>query len=198
MSDIFPKLTLVTGSAAKLEEVRRITGRQIDQLAVDLPEVQAVDVHEVVSAKALAAFRAAGSAHPVLVEDTGLFIEAWNGLPGALIRWFEERVGPVGICKMLDGFSDRQATAQTVLGLFDGRLRTYSGQVTGVLASQPRGDAGFGFDSIFIPEGSTLTFAEMGPKAKDRYSMRRIALDQLMTDLGNDATATEVRGPNGA
>ena len=177
-----PEWVLVTGSEGKAREVQRILGAALPHFPVqDLPEVQAVDLETVVAQKAETAFRILG--RPVIVEDTGLFVHAWGGLPGALVRWFLASAGPEGICTMLSGFDDRLAHAQTVVAAFDGQLRTYSGQVAGRIAPYPRGSNGFGWDSIFIPEHETRTFAEMADKEKSVYSMRRIAFEQLRGDL---------------
>ena len=164
----------VTSSRAKLVEAERILGRRLIQHDLDLPEIQALDLETVIAAKAQLAYEALGGA-PVIVEDTGLFIECWKGLPGALVRWFEETVGPAGICSMLQGFADRSARAQTIVAAYDGSLEVFSGEVRGQIAQAPRGDQGFGWDTIFIPEGETRTFAEMASEEKDRLSMRRKA-----------------------
>lgn len=168
---------LVTGSRDKVQEAERILGLPLQHVDMALAELQAVDLDTVIEAKATDAFERLGQ--PVLVEDTGLFVEAWNGLPGALIRWFIERVGPRGICDMLAGFDNRNAVARTVVALHDGRLRTWTGEVCGRVAASPHGLAGFGWDSIFVPDGATLTFGEMAPSEKDHYSMRRLALEAM-------------------
>ena len=164
----------VTSSREKLVEAERILGRHLIQHDLDLPEVQALDLETVIAQKAQLAYGALGGA-PVIVEDTGLFIKCWKGLPGALIRWFEETVGPAGICSMLEGFSDRSARAQTIVAAYDGSLQLFSGEVRGQIAKAPRGDHGFGFDKIFIPDGETRTFGEMTAEEKDLLSMRRKA-----------------------
>ena len=143
-------------------------------------EPQAVDLDVVVRAKAQEAYDLVAA--PVRVEDTGLFFHAWNGLPGALIKWFVQYVGVDGICAMLRASPDRSATAQTLVGYHDGDVKVFSGAVRGRIADSPRGDGGFGFDSIFIPEGSDKTFAEMRADEKDQYSMRKRALQALVED----------------
>ena len=164
----------VTSSRAKLIEAERILGRHLIQHDLDLPEVQALDLETVIASKAQLACKVLGGA-PVIVEDTGLFIDCWKGLPGALIRWFEETVGPAGICSMLEGFADRRARAQTMVAAYDGSLEVFSGEVHGQIAHAPRGDQGFGWDTIFIPDGETRTFGEMTSEEKDLLSMRKKA-----------------------
>jgi non-canonical purine NTP pyrophosphatase (RdgB/HAM1 family) len=179
-------LSIATSNPNKLREIRALLGQPIEQVEIDLAEVQAVDVEVVIEQKARQAFRLLG--RPVLVEDTGLAIQAWNGLPGALVRWFLKTVGPDGICRMLEGFPDRSATAKTCLGLFDGTsARIFAGQVEGKIAPHPRGERGFGWDAIFIPDGSRQTFAEMSAAEKGAISMRMKAVEQLKAYLEEDS-----------
>jgi non-canonical purine NTP pyrophosphatase (RdgB/HAM1 family) len=173
--------TFITGSAGKAAEARRILGDALQHRALDLPEIQALSLEEVVRKKAETAYAEVGS--PVIVEDTGLLFTAWAGLPGALVKWFVQTVGVAGMCQMLAGFSDRGAVARTVVAAFDGRLRVYAGEVSGTIAPVPAGVGGFGWDSIFIPEGETRTFAEMTQVQKLKFSMRRLALEAMAADL---------------
>ncbi len=78
------KLLFVTGNAGKAREVAAILGTAVERLDLELPEIQALDVAEVVRHKAATAFARAG--RPVVVEDTGLYLDALGGLPGALVR----------------------------------------------------------------------------------------------------------------
>jgi len=171
-------LTFITSSANKLAEVERILGRTLARASLPLEEIQAIDLEPVVRHKAHQAYADLG--RPVLGEDTGLAFAAWNGLPGALIKWFLTTVGPNGICKLLRGETNRAATATTLFGYYNGtEYRVFAGTVSGVIAETPRGTDGFGWDAIFQPLGSDRTFAEMNPEEKDRFSMRRLALEQL-------------------
>lgn len=151
---------------------------KLEHFDLDLPEIQSIDVEEVITYKAKHAYNALGQ-KPVMVEDTGLFFEAWNGLPGALIKWFFKSVGNAGICSMLHEFPDRSAWAKTVVATYDGQLQIFPGEIHGYIASAPVGDGGFGWDKIFVPQGASRTFAEMLPSEKDSYSMRRLALEAM-------------------
>jgi non-canonical purine NTP pyrophosphatase (RdgB/HAM1 family) len=173
-------LLFVTSSDDKLSEVQRILREPIDRFDIELSEPQAVDLETVVRAKAQEAHDRLNA--DVIVEDSGLFISAWNGLPGALVKWFLQCVGVEGICSMLHQFSSREATAQTLLAYHDGDIKLFAGSVAGYIADSPRGGKGFGFDSIFIPAGSNRTFAEMDPEEKDAFSMRQRALRKLASD----------------
>jgi non-canonical purine NTP pyrophosphatase (RdgB/HAM1 family) len=171
-------LTFITSSDQKLAEVERILGRPLAREALGLEEIQAVDLEPVVRHKAQQAYALLG--RPVLVEDTGLAFAAWNGLPGALIKWFLVSLGVDGVCRVLEAEENRDATATTIFGYADGKtLSVFSGAVQGVIPPTPRGAAGFGWDAMFQPLGSAQTFAEMTPEEKDGFSMRRLALEQF-------------------
>lgn len=171
-------IVFVTGSSSKYKEAERILGIELEHCKLNLPETQAILLEEVIQSKALYAYEALEH-RAILVEDTGLFVEAWNGLPGALIKWFMESVGQSGICKMLSTFPNRKARAKTMVAIHDGELTIFSGEIEGRISDSPQGQKGFGWDRIFIPNGSQKTFAEMTPEEKDKYSMRRMALESL-------------------
>jgi non-canonical purine NTP pyrophosphatase (RdgB/HAM1 family) len=173
------RFTFVTQSANKVAEAERILHVQLQHAMLDLPEVQAVNIEEVITEKARYAYEALGR-QPIVVEDTGLFIEAWNGLPGALAKWFVQHVGDTGICTMLDGFASRRAWATTVVATYDDQIHLFTGKVQGRIALAPAGENGFGWDRIFIPDGVAKTFAEMTASEKDVYSMRSLAFEAML------------------
>jgi non-canonical purine NTP pyrophosphatase (RdgB/HAM1 family) len=174
-------LVFVTSRAEKAAEAARI-GFDVERLDVDLPEPQALDPSEIVAEKARSAY--ALLERPVLVEDSGLAVEAWGGFPGALVKWLERSAGVAALAKMLDGFPDRSATAVCAIAYCDGgEVVSVRGEVSGSIAPSPRGSGGFGWDAIFVPEGGSRTFAEMAPAEKDRVSHRRRAWDALAARL---------------
>ena len=153
-------------------------GFPVERRELDLPEPQALDPSDIVEAKARAAFEVLRA--PLVVEDSGLAIEAWGGFPGALVKWMEKTVGLEGIARMLDPFPHRTARAVCVVAFFDGsRLHASRGETRGEIARAPRGTGGFGWDRLFVPEGDRRTFAEMPADEKDRVSHRRRAWDGL-------------------
>jgi XTP/dITP diphosphohydrolase len=173
---------LVTSREEKAREAARM-GFPVERISLELAEPQALDPLEVVEAKARDAWRALQ--RPVVVEDSGLHLRAWGGFPGALVKWIEKSVGIGAIPRMLDAWEDRGATGVCVLAFFDGKeLQIGRGEVAGRIAAAPRGAGGFGWDTIFEPEGDRRTFAEMGPDEKDRISHRRRAWEALAKTLG--------------
>jgi XTP/dITP diphosphohydrolase len=166
----------VTTNENKRREAAGILGFALEGAALDLREVQALEVAEVAAEKASAARAALGGPRePVLVEDSGIVVEAWNGLPGAFTKWFVGSVGNGGMLRMLAPESDRSARAvcAVAVALPDGAVRVFTGEVAGEIAPEPRGSGGFGWDPIFVPEGSSLTYAEMGEaKSEDSHRAR--------------------------
>jgi XTP/dITP diphosphohydrolase len=179
------RITLVTGNAGKAAEYAAMLGIDVTPARAELTEVQSLDVAHVAACKAADAY--AQLREPVLVDDTGLTIHAWNGLPGALVAWFIDTVGPQGILDMAAGLTDRRATVSTALGYAtaDG-VRVFQGTVNGTLATEPRGEAGFGYDSIFIPGSDTgqRTYAQMTGEEKNKISHRRRAVEAMRHSLG--------------
>src|ERR1700682_1800820 len=142
---------LVTSRAEKALEAKRL-GFDLVCVPLDLPELQALDPGEIVETKARAAY--AVLQRPVIVEDSGLFIGAWEGFPGALIKWLERSAGVAALPRMLDGFDDRTATAVCAIAYFDGsRIVAARGEASGRIASAPRGSGGFGLGGVLFPGG---------------------------------------------
>jgi len=179
-----PTLYFVSSNEEKYREIRGALAEcpvESVRISLDLAEIQSLDPAKVAAYKAREAYEYLGRGM-VLVEDTGLAISAWNGYPGALIKWVLATVGEAGLCRQLDAWEDRHVTATVVLCLFDGRdMRTFAGQSEGEITREPRGEFGFGWDSIFQPAGYSLTYGEMPRETKMQISMRSRALDKLKT-----------------
>ena len=174
-------LVFVTSRAEKAKEAERL-GFVVERLDLDLAEPQALDPSRIVEEKAKTAY--AMLSRPVLVEDSALLLDAWGGFPGALVKWLERSAGVAAIPRMLDRFEDRSATAACAIAYTDGGdVVSARGETRGAIAAAPRGSNGFGWDTIFVPEGETRTFAEMSGAEKDRVSHRRRAWDALAARL---------------
>jgi XTP/dITP diphosphohydrolase len=180
------KAIFVTTNEHKRREVQQILGVELERADLDLPEIQAIDPAEVASEKARAAREALGTPKaPVLVEDSGLMVDAWDGFPGALTKWLMRSVGNEGLLRMVPEGGDRSARAVCVVALAeaDGTVRIFRGEVQGTLAHKARGEGGFGYDPVFVPESSSLTYAEMG-EGKNADSHRARAFRAVREWLG--------------
>ena len=184
------KLYFVTGNRGKFEEARRVLagcGVELEMLP-DAPklEVQSMDVRDVARWAAYTAYLATGK--PVVVEDTGLYIDALNGFPGAFAAQVYKTIGLRGVLKLLDGVENRRARFVTaVVAVIPPRVVEAVGVVEGVIVEEPRGSGGFGYDPIFRPLGSDKTFAEMSLEEKNRWSHRGRAFRQLCRLLNRGA-----------
>lgn len=170
------KPVFVTSNAYKLREAAGILGVELDRADVDVPEIQSLDFGEVAAAKASAAREALGAPpYPVIVDDSGLAVGAWGGFPGPLTRWLMKSVGNAGLLRMLAAEEDRSARAVCAVAVADasGSVHVFRGVVEGKISHEPRGEGGFGFDPIFVPDGETRTYAEMGEeKSMDSHRTR--------------------------
>lgn len=174
---------LVTGNAHKLDEARRLVGRGLAARGIDLPEIQSLDLAEILAAKAQAALEACPG-ETVVVEDVGLELDALDGFPGPLIKWMLETMGAAGLARLAHTLGADGATARCGLLLARGDERVYAEGVTvGRLLPSPRGERGFGWDPIFVPEGEERTYAEVPARRKDAIGHRGLAWRALVAAL---------------
>jgi inosine triphosphate pyrophosphatase len=174
------QFTVVTGNPDKLAELKRLIPRHIkfDHHDLDLPEIQSLDLEEIITDKVKRAYEVLKK--PVLVEDVSAGLEALNGLPGPFIKFFNEKLGKDALYKLA---GDNKATIiYCVVAYYDGQqLLIGHGHVSGQVV--PRRKEGFGFETVFQPDGYTQTFSEMTDELKDQLSHRGRALRDLLPQL---------------
>lgn len=176
------KLTFITGNAGKFKELAAIIPG-LTQLKVDLDEIQSLHPRTIIEHKLNQAAQNHDSAF--IVEDTSLVFSCLGELPGALIRWFEDSLGNNRLADLVHRYDDHTAIACSTIGYRDqtGGLHYFTGQIKGVIV-QPRGTVNpFGWNTIFMPDGSSETFAEMSLETKNTMSMRGQAARQLLAFL---------------
>lgn len=178
--------SFVSSQPGKLREYQILCDFNLPWYKLELDEIQSLDIEEIVRHKAQSAFHQIKT--PLWVEDTGLFFDAWGGLPGPLIKWFLKTAGTEGVCQMLSSFEIRTAIARTSIAFCnnDG-IFIFSGEVKGIIPDKPRGSLGFGWDSIFQPESKLETFAEMSREQKNSISMRAKAFQKLKTFISEQS-----------
>jgi dephospho-CoA kinase len=173
---------LVTGNPGKLAEARRIAGPALEAVVLDLPEPQSLDMLEILEAKAAAAWQRVG--RPLVVEETGLELLAMRGFPGPLVKWMLHAMGADGVARTALALGEPTAVARCMLLHFDGQTRTLAeGETRGALVLPPRGEGGFGWDPVFLPDGETRTYGELDGAVKDRISHRGRAWRMLLAKL---------------
>jgi XTP/dITP diphosphohydrolase len=174
-------LAFATTNAGKLREAQQWLGVPVQGVALELDELQTLDLAALTRHKAEQAHAALG--RPVMVEDTALTFAAWGALPGPFVKFFLSELGPAGIVRALQPFGEERAEAVCTLGYHDGqRVHLFEGRVAGRIVA-PRGTLGFGWDAIFQPQGAERTYGEMPPEEKQRHSMRARAFQALAQHL---------------
>lgn len=171
------KITYITGNKHKLEHFMRYVDFPVEHVNLNLEEIQSLNVNKIVEHKAKEAYKLLKK--PVLIEDVSLTCHALGKLPGPLIKWFLESIGPEGICKLLDNYPDRSAIASVIFALYDGNsLKLFVGEMEGSIAKHPQGE-GFGWTPIFIPKGWDKSYGEMTKEEQKQTSMRRDAVNKI-------------------
>lgn len=184
------KLVFATNNAHKLEEIRAILGDKVEILSLndinchaDIPET-ADTLQGNAALKAQYIYENYGL--DCFADDTGLEVEALNGAPGIYSARYADGEGhdsEANMKKLLSEMQDkenRKARFRTVICLIeDGKEHFFEGIVNGSIIRERKGGAGFGYDPIFMPDGYSETFAEMGNDEKNKISHRARAVQEL-------------------
>lgn len=183
------KLLLCTGNHGKIAELRAMLPDDLELMGLaeaglpsDLPETGDSFTANALQ-KARFAFEHTGLT--CIADDSGLEVNALSGAPGVYSARYagEEKNDRANMAKLLremDGLDDRSARFRTVVALIDASGEyTFEGEVRGAITKEPRGSNGFGYDPIFLPEMSDLTFAELDAKMKNAISHRGQAVWKL-------------------
>ena len=187
------RLVIASHNAGKLGEIAAlmtplgVATVGAGELGLDEPEETGLSFTENAVLKARAAAEATGA--PALADDSGLVVAGLGGAPGIhSARWAETARGrdfAVAMARIeaeLGDNADRRAYFICVLALYwpDGDCQSFAGRIEGVLAFPPRGNRGFGYDPIFVPDGHHLTFGEMEADHKHAISHRARAFAKLV------------------
>lgn len=182
-------LVFATNNKHKLDEVKKITANQFCIVSLndinchnDIPETS-----DTMEGNALqkAQYIKEHYGHDCFADDSGLEVEALNNAPGIYSARYagEERSSEANMNKLLRELTNktsRKARFRTVIALIlNGKEFIFEGIIPGIITENKKGESGFGYDPIFIPEGYTQTFAEMGDELKNTISHRAIAVKKL-------------------
>ena len=184
------KLVLATNNAHKLEEVAAILGDKVELLSLndigcqtDIPETA-----ETLEGNALlkSSYIFKNYHLDCFADDTGLEVEALNGAPGVYSARYaggeghDAQANMLKLLHELDGKENRKAQFRTAISLIlDGKEYLFEGVIKGEIIKEKRGDSGFGYDPVFMPEGYDRTFAELGNDIKNQISHRALAVQKL-------------------
>ena len=146
-------VVFVTGNKNKAKHLADLLGIEIEYQSAELSEIQSMDVEEVAKDKAIRAYESIG--RPVLVEDQAVYLTALGGFPGPFVKFMVESSGGIeSIARILDGYEDRSCIAKDIFVYYDGTsLTTFVGEYGGIIAKEPRGDGGWGWDPVYCPDG---------------------------------------------
>lgn len=188
-------MIFATNNEHKVEEIRYVVGDTFEILTlkeagidIDIPEPHNT-LEANASEKSATIFKLTHT--NCFSEDTGLEVDALNGEPGVKSaryagdgRSFEDNINK--LLSNLAGKSDNKARFRTVISLIiEGKETLFEGICEGRIIEEKKGAAGFGYDPVFVPDGSTQTFGEMSLQTKNLYSHRRKATEKLVAFLNN-------------
>ena len=193
------KLVFATNNKHKLDEVRKITSRHPVEI-VSLAEINCFD--DIPETADTLEGNALQKAHYIqekfglncFADDTGLEVEALNNAPGVYSARYagpghDSEANMKKLLHEMEGKENRKARFRTVIAsVWNGKTYTFDGIVNGIITTTKRGENGFGYDPIFIPEGYEQTFAELGNDIKNQISHRAKAvekLDEFLTQLSD-------------
>ena len=183
------KFVFATNNAHKLEEVKAIVGAKIEILSLkdigcqaDIPETA-----DTLEGNALLKARFIYETYhqDCFADDTGLEVEALNGAPGVYSARYagdahNSEANMRKLLQELEGVENRRARFRTAFALIlNGKEHLFEGIVNGHITPVRHGTSGFGYDPVFVPDGYTQTFAEMGDALKNKISHRAIGAQKL-------------------
>ena len=184
------KFVFATNNAHKLEEVTAILGDKIELLSMkdihcsaDIPETA-----DTLEGNALLKARYIFENYHLdcFADDTGLEVETLNGAPGVYSARYaggeghDAQANMLKLLHELDGKENRKAQFRTAISLIlDGKEYLFEGVIKGEIIKEKRGDSGFGYDPVFMPEGYDRTFAELGNDIKNQISHRALGVQKL-------------------
>ena len=176
------RLILVTQNQHKLKEITPLFKKynvEFDTNTLEKYEIRSESIEEIARAAAKTAFDLLQK--PVVVDDTGFFIDALNGFPGSYAGIVLNFIGYEGILRLMTENEVRASKFMTAVGYYDGQqLESFVGTMSGVVARKPAGEDGFGYDPIFVPHGFTKTYAELSFDEKVSISHRTKAFEEFL------------------
>lgn len=196
------KLIFATQNKNKASEIKAVLPTGIELLtlsdlgnSIDIPETeQTIEGNAILKARFVHEYYVT----PCFADDTGLEIEALNNLPGVYSARYaglekNDEANMIKVLNELEGEKERKARFKTVIALIiDNKLRCFEGIIEGKIATEKKGNNGFGYDPIFIPNGYDKTFAEMTLIEKNKLSHRALATKKMIDYLHQNFNQTNL------
>lgn len=176
------KITIVTGNPGKVRELQAMAMGKFDFVMQDLEitEIQSLDLKEIVKDKAQKAYLQVQG--PVIVDDVSAGLDSLRGLPGPFIKFFNSVLGGDSLFQLAKS-ENEQAIITCIAAYYDGTELIMGEGTIRCTVVKPRGKNGFGFDPVMMPEGQSLTMAEMTEEQKMQVSHRGKAFRHLLQQL---------------
>jgi len=185
-----PRVLLATANAGKVAELQRILAGAVELVGIDGRYEPGPETGQTFTDNALAKAREAveQTGLPAVADDSGLAVDALNGMPGVLsARWAGRHGDDRANLELLlgqladvpDGRRGAAFVCAAAYALPDGRAQAVLGELRGTLVRAPRGTGGFGYDPLLVPLGLQVTTAELSPEGKDAISHRGQAFRSL-------------------
>jgi len=172
-------INLITSNLGKVKEFKDILEPKIkvNHLKIDYDELRSDDPCEIVEEAVEKLANKLGKI--VVAEDSGMFIKALGEFPGTCSAYIHKRIGLNGILKLMEGVKDRECCYKSAVGYCEPgkKPRSFLGEEKGSISLEEKGSLGFGHDPIFIPEGFSKTYGELGDSGK---KFRRKAVEKLL------------------
>lgn len=188
-------LVFATNNKHKLDEVKKITNHLVTILS--LSEINCHDeipeTADTLEGNALqkARYIKEHFGYDCFADDTGLEVEALDNAPGVYSARYagpdhDAEANMKKLLSEMEGKENRKARFRTVIALIrEGEEYLFDGQINGQIIQEKRGNAGFGYDPVFMPDTYTQTFAELGDDIKNGISHRALAVQKLVSFLSN-------------
>ncbi len=173
-------MNIITSNEGKFKEYKKIFPEaKMQNIGYD--EIQADTLEEVVEH----ALKHLEEHAPSMIDDSGLFIDAYGGFPGVYSSYVMQTLGCEGILKLMDSEENRKARFECVIGYMSekGDIEMFKGITDGAISTEMQGTAGFGYDPIFVSKGQRKTFAQMTTEEKNKVSHRGKAMRSLLQHI---------------
>ena len=190
---IMKQIVFATNNKHKLEEIRNILDNTLNILSLDdinchedIPETgSTIEENALIKAR----YIKEKYGYDCFADDTGLEIKSLNNEPGVYSARYagndhNSEKNMQKVLENLKGKNDRSACFRTCIALITGNNEyLFEGKIEGEIITEKKGESGFGYDPIFVPDGYTQTFAELGNDIKNKISHRALAVKKLINFL---------------
>lgn len=158
-------------------------GYELEHIRTTYPEIQAETLEDTI--KPGLEWLMQRHNVPLMIDDSGLFIDSLRGFPGVYSSYVFKTIGCDGVLKLMEGVVDRSARFECCIGFMvpGGELHISKGVAKGSISMSKAGTGGFGYDPIFVPEGRSKTYAQIDVVEKNSISHRGRAIARFLEEL---------------